>query len=145
MPLSFFRREMEKVKVDTMTEKTVVADKSTQKKLEYLRQKHSKKVKGMFKFYEVPGGEISFPFLEFKGDPLQQYTMKDGEVYEIPLGVALHLNKNCWYPVHHFEQDPEGKASVRIGKKVRRMGFQSLEFTDVDLGEKGDILTAEKV
>lgn len=134
-----------KNKIDKMTEKTSVTNKSTQTKLEYLRQKHSKKVKGVFKFYEVPGGEISFPFLEFKGDSLQQYTMKDGEVYEIPLGVALHLNKNCWYPVHHYEQDSEGKSSVRVGKKVRRMGFHSLEFTDTDLGESGNILTAENV
>lgn len=134
---------MEKVKVDKMTEKTSVADKSNQTKLEYLRQKHSQKVKGMFKFYEVPGGEITFAFLEFKGDPIQHYTMKDGEIYEIPLGVAIHLNKNCWYPVHHYEQDSEGKASVRVGRKVRRMGFQSLEFTDVDLGETGNVLTVE--
>lgn len=61
----------------------------------------------------------------------------------LELGVAIHLNKNCWYPVHHYEQDAEGKASVRVGRKVRRMGFQSLEFTDVDLGETGNVLTVE--
>lgn len=137
---------MEKTKLDTMTENTVVSKKDAKAKLEYLREKHSKKVKGMFKFYEVPGGEVSFSFLEFKGDPVQQYTLRDGEIYEIPLGVALHLNKNCWYPVHHYETDGSGKPSIRIGQKVRRMGFQSLEFTeDIDLRETGTVFTAEKV
>jgi len=135
---------MEKTNVDKMTEKTIVSEKSFKSKLDYLRDKHRQKVKGIFKFYEVPGGEISFPFLEFKGDPVQHYTFKDNEVYEIPLGVAIHLNKNCWYPVHQYEQDPAGKASVRIGQKVRRMGFHSLEFTDgIDLSETGSVLTAE--
>lgn len=137
---------MEARKINKETEKTSVEKKETKTKLEYLRDKHRQKVKGMFKFYEVPGGEITFPFLEFKGDPVQQYTMKDGEIYEIPLGVALHLNKNCWYPVHHHEQDSSGATSVRIGQKVRRMGFQSLEFTEeVDFSEVGNVLTAEHI
>jgi len=113
-------------------------------KIEYLRDQHRQKVKGMFKFYEVPGGELSFVFLEFKGDPVQHYTLKDGEIYEIPLGVARHLNKNGWYPVHSHEMDSIGKTSVRIGQKVRRFGFQSLEFVDeVDIGEVGNVLTAQ--
>ena len=137
---------MDKINIDKATEKSSVAKKDTRTKLEYLRDKHNQKVKGIFKFYEVPGGEITFPFLEFKGDSVKHYTLKDGEVYEIPLGVAIHLNKNCWYPIHHYEQDTAGIPSVRIGQKVRRMGFQSLEFTeDIDLGEMGNVLTAQKV
>ena len=113
---------------------------------EYIRDQHRQKVKGMFKFYEVPGGELSFVFLEFKGDPVQYYSLKDGEIYEIPLGVARHLNKNGWYPVHAHEQDPTGKVSVRVGQKVRRFGFQSLEFIDeIDLGEVGNVLTVQQM
>lgn len=134
---------MEK-KIDKLTENTSVSRKESKTKLEYLRDKHNKKVRGIFKFYEVPGGEVSFPFLEFKGDVVKHYTLKDGEIHEIPLGVALHLNKNCWYPIHHYEQDAAGISSVRVGQKVRRMGFHSLEFTDdVDLGETGTVLTAQ--
>ncbi len=137
--------QVEKTKLEKLTENTSVSKKDNKTKLEYLRSKHSQKVKGMFKFYEVPGGEVTFPFLEFKGDTVKHYTMKDGEIYEIPLGVALHLNKNCWYPVHAYQQDAAGIPTSRIGQKVRRMGFQSLEFTGEDLGETGSVLTVENV
>lgn len=115
-------------------------------KLERLRDQHRQKVKGLFKFYEVPGGILEFDFLEFKGDPVQTYKLKDGEVYEIPLGVARHLNKNGWYPVHQYEMDAAGKSVQKIGQRVRRFGFQSLEFIDeVDLNEVGNLTTVENV
>lgn len=127
--------------------KKIVSNKKEGKsKLEYLRDQHRQKVKGLFKFYEVPGGILEFDFLEFKGDPVQHYTLKDGEIYEIPLGVARHLNKNGWYPVHAYEVDPNGKSVQKVGQKVRRFGFQSLEFIDeVDMGEVGSsVITVEK-
>lgn len=99
-------------------------------KIEWMRGYHNEMVRGMFKFYEVPGGSMEFDFLEFKGDPVRHYVMKDGEVYTIPRGVAKHLNKNCWYPKYNFEMDKDGKNVQQIGEKVRRCGFHSLEFTD---------------
>jgi hypothetical protein len=102
----------------------------TAKKLKYLRDKHRQKVKGIFKFHEVPGGQVSFFFREFKQDPIERYTLCDGQVYEIPLGVAKHLNKNCWYPVHAHKLDENGNPDVVVGAKVKRTSFQSLEFMD---------------
>ena len=120
---------------------------SNKARIEYMRDQHRQKVKGMFKFYEVPGGQIEFDFLEFRGDPVQHYVLQDGEIYEIPLGVARHLNKNGWYPVHKHEVDGVGKSVQKIGQKVRRFGFQSLEFVDeVDMGEVGKgIVTVENI
>lgn len=136
------------IKVPDVNQKKPVSapGKDGKPKWEYIRDQHRQKVKGMFKFYEVPGGELTFVFLEFKGDPVQHYSLKDGEIYEIPLGVARHLNKNGWYPVHAHEMDSAGKSTVRIGQKVRRFGFQSLEFIDeVDLGEVGSVLTVQQM
>ena len=67
-------------------------------------------------------------------------------MYTIPLGVARHLNKSGWYPIHAYEQDETGKPVARVGQKVRRYGFQSLEFVDVDdLTEQPGIITVERV
>lgn len=112
--------------------------------LKYQRDKAREIVKGIFRYYEVPGGAFGFNFREFKEDPIEFYEFVDGEIYSIPLGVARHLNKNCWYPEYEFVPgDPgvRGAAPVRgfagghtqrVSKKVRRVGFQSLEFVDVD-------------
>lgn len=114
--------------------------------LTYQRDKDREKVRGIFRFHEVPGGSMSFMFKAYKEDQLERYDMVDGEVYTIPLGVAKHLNNDCWYPVHAYTTDENGRPSMKIGQKVKRCSFQSLEFVDIeDLRPAPDIVTVEKV
>ena len=114
--------------------------------LTYQRDKDREKVRGIFRFHEVPGGSMSFMFKAYKEDQLERYDMVDGEVYTIPLGVAKHLNNDCWYPVHAYTTDENGRSSMKIGQKVKRCSFQSLEFVDIeDLKPAPDIVTVEKV
>jgi hypothetical protein len=114
--------------------------------LRYLRDKDREMVEGIFRFHEVPGGTMSFVFRAYKEDQVERFDLTDGGRYKIPLGVARHLNKNCWYPVHTYEQDASGKSSMRIGQKVRRCSFQSLEFVDIDdITPVGDLVTVETV
>jgi len=115
------------------------------KNLRYKRDKDRENVRGIFRFHEVPGGSMSFNFKAYKEDPLERFDFIDGEVYTIPLGVAKHLNNNCWYPVHHYAKDESGAPGVRIGQKVKRCSFQSLEFVDIDeLKPAADIVTVER-
>jgi len=100
--------------------------------LKYMRDKDREPVKGIFHFYEVPGGTMSFSYKAYKEDEVENYTLEDGKVYTLPLGVAKHLNKNCWYPVHAYQTDESGRPVAKISSKVRRVGFSSLEFVDVD-------------
>lgn len=117
------------------------------KSLKWRRDRDREIVKGMFKFYEVPGGSMSFVYRAYKEDKTERYDMLDGNVYSIPLGVARHLNKNGWYPVHAHTMDEHGVPRTKIGHKKRRFGFQSLEFVDMDdLVEEGvGIVTVERV
>ncbi len=117
------------------------------KKLRKERDKDRQMVKGVFKYYEVPGGVMEFCFKKYKEDPLEKFTLHDNNVYTIPLGVAKHINNNTWYPVHQYSKDENGMPTQKIGQKIRRMAFQSLEFMDVD-GIEGDIsriVTVENV
>lgn len=120
------------------------------KKFKDEQERDKQPVRGIFRFHEVPGGTMMFPYKKYKGEPVQKFTLKDGEVYSIPLGVAKHLNKNCWYPVHDYQVDDFGKFTnqYRVNKKVRRCSFQSLEFVETDdltpVGQ-GDILTVERI
>lgn len=100
--------------------------------LAYQRDKDKEKVKGIFRFYEVPGGSMSFVYKKYKEDPVENYTMIDGQVYTVPLSVARHLNNSGKYPIHAYSQDDLGNPIPIIGKKVARYGFQSLEFVDLE-------------
>lgn len=115
-----------------MAEQTQKIDKKTKINVQYLRDKDREPVKGIFRYHECPGGSVSFSYRAYKGDNIERYDMIDGQVYTVPLGVARHLNKNCWYPEYEFFKDEQTQNIQRISKKVRRMSFQSLEFMDID-------------
>lgn len=118
------------------------------KNIQYQRDKDKEMVRGRFRFHEVPGGTLSFCCKAYKGDKVERYDLVDGEIYRLPLGVAKHLNKNLWYPVHTYTMDEYGKPSMKIGQKVSRCSFQSLEFIDIDditpVGDTG-IVEVEKI
>lgn len=102
--------------------------------LEAKRAEERKIVRGIFRFHEVPGGQMEFMYRKYKGDPLEKFSMKDGEVYEVPLGVARHLNTNCWYPLYGHndkaQQEVAGSAALSVKEKIRRCSFQSLDFVE---------------
>lgn len=112
--------------------------------LKYQRDKDREPVKGIFRFYEVPGGRLEFVFKVHKDDPVEKFDLFDGQIHTIPLGVAKHLNKNGAYPIHSYMMDENGKHTMRIAQKVRRFGFQSLEFVDIeDLNSASPLVTVE--
>lgn len=106
--------------------------KFTTDQLKYMRDKDREMVKGIFRYFEVPGGVMEFSFKKYKGDPVENYTMYDGETYTIPRGVALHLNKNGAYPEYENIKGEDAKTIARVKKMVHRFAFQSLEFVDLE-------------
>lgn len=116
--------------------------------LKYLRDKDRELVRGKFLFHEVPGGTMSFSFKAYLEDPVEKFTLVDGQIYSIPLGVARHLNKNLWYPEYSWAQGSNGTQDVhqKITRKVRRCSFQSLEFVDTDdIAPTANIFTVENL
>lgn len=92
-------------------------------------KRDSKMVRGVFRCHEPRGGTVVMSYKQYKWDPTRTYTFVDGQEYEIPLGLAKHLNTNCAYPVHQHILGPDGNPLVdRSGRKVSRMNFESLEF-----------------
>ena len=129
--------------VKNLPKDTTIDAKDAKRDFTYQRDKERELVTGIVKNYECPGGAVEFVFRKWKGDRIEKYSFIDGQVAKIPLAVARHLNTNCWYPVHAFAQDKDGRASYKVGKKVRRFGFQSLEFLDEnDLGSYGSADTS---
>ena len=109
------------------------AKKNKEKSLkEIAYEKDHEMVKGIFRFHELPGGEMGFVFRKYFGDDIERYKMKDGEVYTVPRMVAKHLNSNCSYPSYDYKPDERGIPVTTIAEKVRRCSFQSLEFVDAE-------------
>ena len=92
------------------------------------RVRDRKPVRGIFRFHEQRGGTLSFSFRKWKGDPIESFDLIDGNMYELPLGVATHLKESGWYPVHMHAVDANGKALKTIGQKVKRYTFEPIDF-----------------
>lgn len=123
-----------------------VAQTEPSKNARYLRDKDREMVRGIFRFYESPGFTLSFSFRKYKEDKTERYDLVDNQIYSIPLGVAKHLNTNGAYPIHTYAKDERGNSIQRIGQKIHRFGFQSLEFVDVEeLSQTKQIVTVENL
>lgn len=87
-------------------------------------------VRGRFNFHEVSGGTLTFPYRKYKGDKVRHYALVDGNIYNIPRGVAKHIATTGSYPIHEYQVDENGKATVRIGRRKRRYSFESTDFLE---------------
>ena len=130
-------------KIEVSDEEKIAASKKARMKAQ--REKDNQMVRGIFRFYEIPGGMMEFVFKKYKGDPVRKYALVDGQVYTLPLMVAKHLNNNCWYPEHEYYKDSDLKDVTRVARKINRCGFQSLEFVEIEgLEQKPSLFTPEK-
>lgn len=125
-------------------------------------KKELKTVKGRFRLYETcrEGGSEKVTFRKYPPEicPMFEKTMKDGEIYKIPLYAARFINgydssakklngniHSCSYGIHGFkmanpmdlkpsqEGITEGGGGIPVPvpemtQYKRRMGFESLEF-----------------
>lgn len=116
-------------------------------KLQYMRERDRETVKGRFKYYDCPGGEMKFAFKKYKQDPIEKYSLVDGQIYVLPIGVIKHLNKDCFYTVHKHAIDKDGRPIQVIGQKIQRCEFIPMEFVDTeDLSPSGvEIVTVQHI
>ena len=113
-----------------------------------MKERDAEKVTGIFENKENPRGVVEFSFCAYPGDENVVYHLFDGERYELPRGVARHLNTNCYYPEYKYMDGQMGTMGVRGGaadgrlgaqqvmqtmRKVHRYSFKSLEFMEDDL------------
>lgn len=124
-----------------------------EKEIKKMRDRDREMVTGIFKNLENPAqngskGSVSFGYKAYPGDELEFYELWDGERYNLPRGVARHLNQNCWYKEYKHLSGEMGQQGIRganadgrlaskdagmqMARKVHRYAFHSLEFMDED-------------
>lgn len=145
-----------KIEAAIKSDEPVVSTKDANKALlnKFIAEE-TKMVKGRFRCLEMPGSSQRIQVRKYPGVPMFDMTMKDGEMYQVPLYVARFLNGidatakaiggkigTCSYPVHGFKWNPleampnpapgseQGNPVpiVGISKRVRRYAFESAEF-----------------
>jgi hypothetical protein len=121
--------------------------KPTDKDLKYEADRDMELVKGVFKNHENPGEVFSFWYRGHKGHEIERYDLRDGEERELPLCVARHLRKDCWYSIDQMTIDKvTGLPVTEVGKKVRRCSFYTVGFVDYeDMSEVGVPYIAPRV
>lgn len=131
------------IKPVNLTPSIAPAPQNMKERLKEMQEKDSRMVKGIFRFYELPNGKLDFVYSMYPGERVQTYHLIDGQICEIPLGVAKHLNKNGSYPLHHRKLDESGRVVEGVAKKVRRFGFQSLDFVDESDFQDKDVIAIQ--
>lgn len=104
------------------------AKKKADVKVEAARKENEKLVKGVFKNIESPGGDLTFAYRGYKGEPIKVYHLEDGLTYDLPLGVARHINRQCKYTKSTHLVDKEGRPMIGAGKPTQRYEFISTDF-----------------
>lgn len=124
-------RPGQRITIPEQTRLTSKQDRDNFKKgLKKKRDRDAELVRGIFINHETPNGMAEFALRLYPGDPIVKYQLFDGQMYELPLGVAKHLNQSCSYKVHKYQLGPDGNYTQNVGKRVRRFSFQSLDYTD---------------
>jgi len=121
---------------------------NVKKNKEQIHARDNELVRGIFRYDEVPGGTLVFTYKKYKNE-FKNYSLVDGNTYQLPRGVAKHLATTGSYPIHEYQTDENGKPVVRIGRRKRRYSFESLGFfediEDEIKSEDSKIFTVEKI
>lgn len=103
--------------------------KRANEKCEAARMEDARLVKGTFKNLEAPGGDLEFGYRAHRGEPIRIYYFKDGQTYDVPLGVAKHINNRTKAAIHSHLLGADGKPiGTRHGAYRQRYQFLSAEF-----------------
>ncbi len=101
-----------------------------EEKIKKMRKEGEKLVKGMFEFIDAQGGWLDFSYRFFPGEPIRCIKITHGEIVDIPMIVAKHLN-NVYAKIRMPapQLDENGRA-VKQGTTTRK---SRTRFTPVDM------------
>ena len=119
---------MQEITLGKRPHKTEAQKKAAKEKLDAMYKEESKLVKGIFKNLECKGGSAQFAWRKYPQEEIQLWNMEDEKSYEIPLGLARHINNDCFIPTHKYLVNEDGDRIVGIGLKNSRYQFLSTEY-----------------
>ena len=92
-----------------------------------IRKTSSRLVKGTFRAHGDSSKEIRFYFT-LPWERPESYTLKDGEEYELPLGVVRHINNSCRIEEPRYAIDEYGRPLIE-NHVNQKFSFEIRELT----------------
>src|SRR5580693_10666881 len=98
--------------------------------MEKMRKEGEKMVKGKFEFVDAQGGWIDFSYRFFPGEPIRSVKLIHGEICDLPMILAKHLN-------NVFKKERKIPVNLDIGGcsivKTSRTKFTPMDFLTEDV------------
>lgn len=94
-------------------------------KIKKLQKDGEKIVKGIFEFVDAQGGWLDFCYRFYPGEPIRTVKITHGEIIEIPIDLAKHLN-NVYKKVRLMRENADtGRDEIT---KISRTRFIPMDI-----------------
>ena len=104
--------------------------KEVEDKIVKMRKDGEKMVRGMFEFTDAQGGWLDFSYRFFKGDPIRTIKINHGEIVDVHMMLAKHLN-NCYKKVRTMPKEVDERGKTKVAGTV--MKFTRTRFIPMDM------------
>lgn len=103
----------------------------SKQQIEKLRKEGEKLIRGMFEFVDAQGGWLDFSYRFFPGEPIRTIKINHGEIVDIPILLAKHLN-NVYKKVRMMPENADlGKGSMT---RISRTRFTPMDMLSEEVG-----------
>ena len=94
-------------------------------RIKKLQKDGEKMIKGIFEFIDAQGGWLDFSYRFYPGEPVRTVKITHGEMVDIPLDVAKHLN-NVYKKVRTLRENID--QGVDVITKISRTRFIPMDM-----------------
>ena len=102
--------------------------------MEKMRKEGEKQIRGMFEFIDAQGGWLDFSYRFFPGEPIRMIRISHGEIVDVPMIVAKHLN-NIYNKVRILPENMDkGGTTFTKRSRTRFTPMEMLTTEDLKVG-----------
>lgn len=99
--------------------------------MEKMRKEGEKMIKGIFEFVDAQGGWLDFSYRFFPGEPIRTVKINHGEIVDIPMILAKHLN-NVYKKVRKMPDNLDIRGAMQM-TKISRCRFTPVDMLSDDM------------
>ena len=97
-------------------------------RIKKLQKDGEKLVKGIFEFIDAQGGWLDFSYRFYPGEPVRTVKITHGEMIDVPLDLAKHLN-NVYKKVRCMPENLDGsRKTSEVITKISRTRFIPMDM-----------------
>ncbi|HEY5236102.1 MAG TPA: hypothetical protein VIJ14_07990 [Rhabdochlamydiaceae bacterium] len=94
-------------------------------RIKKIQKEGEKMIKGIFEFVDAQGGWFDFSYRFYPGEPVRTVKITHGEIVDIPMDMAKHLN-NVYKKVRMIRENADTGRDVIT--KISRTRFIPMEM-----------------